>query len=89
MKYEILSDNQDGTARVKMTIEDHVLEQDFAIDNLDEDVKRGMAVFKSELDRNSGVPSVDPSTKPILVHTLPEMSSEDSDRPTPANTVDE
>lgn len=52
MEYQILYYNDNGTAKVRMTIGDNILEQDFATANLDENVKLGMAIFKSELDRN-------------------------------------
>lgn len=55
MEYEVLYANDNGTVKVKMTIGDRVLEQDFEAENLDENVKQGMAIFQSELKNNSPV----------------------------------
>lgn len=51
MEYTILYYNEDGTAKVRMTIDEKVLEQDFATDDLDANVKQGMAIFRAALDR--------------------------------------
>lgn len=56
MEYETLYFNDNGTAKVRMTIDGKTLEEDFACDDLDINVKQGMAVFKASLSRNdSGV----------------------------------
>ena len=52
MNYEVIRQNDDNTVQVRMTIGDHVLEQAFDATDLDTNVKQGMAVFQSELDRN-------------------------------------
>lgn len=52
MQYEVIRQNEDGTAHVRMIIDGHILEQAFDPTNLDENVKQGMAVFNSELERN-------------------------------------
>lgn len=80
MEYEILSFNYNGTAKVRMTVDGKVLEQDFDSDNLDENVKHGLAIFKEELKRNVPV-AVDDSlvgqvTK-VLVKDLPTIPAED------------
>lgn len=57
MEYEILYPNDNGTLKVRMTIDDHVLEQDFPAgdsqEEFDASVKYGLAVFQSEIERNT------------------------------------
>lgn len=74
MQYEILTFNDNGTAKVRMTINGNVLEQDFDIEGLDENVKQGMAIFKEELDKNT-TPEVDESLigKIVTVSKLPDI----------------
>lgn len=52
MEYEILHLNDNQTARVKMTIEDHVLEQDFPVGSSQQELETailtGLAVFHAE-----------------------------------------
>lgn len=89
MEYEVLSTNEDGTVRVKMTIEDHVLEQNFDALDLDKNVKHGMAIFKSELNRNatSEPPKLDKG--PVKVDALPEIPAEDFEQIPDADITDE
>lgn len=77
MQYETLYLNDDGTAKVRMTINDNVLEQDFDIQDLDINVKQGMAIFQAELGKNQPTP-VDnsiigkvTSVKPADLPTIP------------------
>lgn len=78
MEYETLNINDNGTIKVRMTIGDKVLEQDFEADNLDDNVKKGMAIFKAELDRNVPV-VVDEALvgKVVIVKSLPEIPAKD------------
>lgn len=51
MEYTVLYYNEDGMVKVRMIIDGKALEQDFATDDLDTNVKQGMAIFKAALDR--------------------------------------
>lgn len=51
MEYMVLYYNEDGTVKVRMVIDGKALEQDFATNDLDTNVKQGMAIFKAALDR--------------------------------------
>jgi len=78
MQYETLKINDNGTARVKMSIDGHVLEQDFYLaSDFEENVKQGMAVFKSELDRNIQPDITVPLETVVDVTTLPTIPPED------------
>jgi hypothetical protein len=87
MEYEVLHTNDNGTKQVKMTVDGHVLVQDFDADNLDDNVKHGMAVMQAELDRN--VPSVvdnsDVGTV-VQVNVLPTIPPEDFEPEQPLET---
>lgn len=80
-QYETLYINDDGTAKVRMTIDDNVLEQDVAIgadsDEFDSNVKTAMAIFNSELTINN-VPNVytPPLDVPVSVSSLPKVPTE-------------
>lgn len=78
MQYEVLYMNDNGTAKVRMTIGNRALEQDFPCDDLDSHVKAGMAVFKSEIDRIVP-PSRDNDLVGLIneVDALPEIPPED------------
>lgn len=77
MKYETLYANDNGTVKVRMTIDDHILEQDFDASDLDTNVKKGMAVFKSELERNASImPNIEVG-KTFNVTDLPTIPEED------------
>jgi len=73
MKYETLYANDNGTVKVRMTIDGKVLEQDFDVDNLDENVKAGMAVFKAELANAQPEPTFIPETVTVTPSELPEV----------------
>ena len=73
MKYETLYANDNGTIKVRMTIGDNVLEQDFDAENLDENVKVGMAVFKAELANAQPEPTFTPETVTVTPSELPEV----------------
>jgi len=73
MKYETLKVNDNGTIQVKMTIDGHELVQDFEAENLDENVKTGMAVFKSELSNAQPEPTFTPETVTVKPSELPEV----------------
>ena len=73
MKYETLYANDNGTVKVRMTIDGKVLEQDFATDNLDENVKTGMAVFKAELANAQPDPTFTTETVTVTPSELPEV----------------
>lgn len=76
MEYEVLYYNDDGSAKVRMTIGDKVLEQDFVTDTLDENVKQGMAVFKGELDSDKPIQEDDSLIgKIVQVDKLPDISA--------------
>lgn len=74
MEYEILYPNDNGTVKVRMTINDHILEQDFPIDNLENNVLIGMAIFNAEINANQP-PAIDESLigTVVQVDTLPEV----------------
>lgn len=89
MQYETLYINDDGTAKVRMTVNGSVLEQDFSCDNLDENVKLGMAIFKEELKRNAPTPvdtSIVGQVTKVLVADLPIISPEDFEPEQPVDT---
>jgi len=73
MKYETLYANDNGTIKVRMTIDGKSLEQDFEADNLDENVKVGMAVFKAELANAQPEPTFTPETVTVKPSELPEV----------------
>lgn len=79
MRYEVLYDNDDGTSKVKMTIDDCILEQDFAngesADDFNSSVTAGMAVFRQELGARKAVQeSYTPDIQVVEVDSLPEVS---------------
>lgn len=56
MQYEVLYLNDDKhTAKVRMTINGSVLEQDFEIEGFESNVLQGMAIFKAELAANQPI----------------------------------
>jgi len=73
MEYKTLYANDNGTVKVRMTIDGKVLEQDFDVDNLDENVKVGMAVFKAELANAQPEPTFTPETVTVTPSELPEV----------------
>lgn len=86
MQYQVLRLNNDLTARVKMTINDHDLEQDFPIgesqDDLDSNILKGMAIFNEEL-KSSTVLTENPyspriETAVVAEESLPVIPPEDS-----------
>jgi len=73
MQYEQLYANDNGTVKVRMTIDEYVLEQDIDFtDNFDADVKQAMAVFKAELDK-SVKEEIQIDTDPVVVTKLPKI----------------
>lgn len=77
MTYTTLYLNDNGTAKVQMTIDDHVLEQDIVTGDSQDDfqgnVEAAMAVFKAELDANS-VNAYEPALDtPTTVESLPDL----------------
>lgn len=84
MQYEVIRQNDDGTAQVRMAIDGHVLEQAFDTTNLEENIKHGMAIFKSELDKNiAEAPNVDISDKIGVVEVVEELPELPTEEPTP------
>lgn len=80
MQYEVIRQNDDGSAQIRMTIDGHVLEQAIDPSDLDNNAKQAMAVFKSELDRKVVSPPIDISTyigEVQTVEILPEIPAED------------
>lgn len=81
MEYEILRTNDNNTATVQMTINGNVLVQDFDLGatqaDLTDNIEQGMAVFQSELDRNT-VPAYTPVLDtPVSVASLPTILAAD------------
>lgn len=79
MQYTTLYTNDNGTAKVQMDFGGKIVEQDFACDNLDENVKAGMAVIREELKRNQTT-TVDVTVGEavnVLVKDLPTIPPED------------
>jgi hypothetical protein len=70
-----------------MAIDGHVLEQAFDANDLENNIKYGMAVFKAELDRNIiDTPTVDISEYigvVEVVEELPEIEELVVEEPTP------
>lgn len=68
MQYDILYINDDGSVKVRMTIDDSILEQDFpATDDpllLDLNIREAMRVFKKEIANR---PKIDePDIQPLV-----------------------
>lgn len=79
MEYEILYENDNGTAKVRMTLGSKTLEQDFDIEDIDTNVKQGMAVFQSEIDRKPDLPILDEALigEIVEVKDLPAIQEAD------------
>ena len=74
MKYETLCANDNGTVRVLLTIGEDKLEQDFEMDNLEDNIKYGLAIFKRDLEINKPeTVSFTPETVTITPSELPEV----------------
>lgn len=86
MEYEILYFNDNGTAKVRMTIDGKTLEEDFACDDLDTNVKQGMAVFKVSLSHTDNIvvdDSVIGKVYKVLAKDLPIIPPEDFEPESP------
>jgi hypothetical protein len=85
MNYTILSKNDNGTVRVKMELEEHVLEQDFYFsDSMEDEIKMAMAVFQREIETNvqEDTSVVDDLIGVVTeVTELPEIPSDTQDTP--------
>lgn len=80
MQYQTLYLNDNGTAKVQMTIDDRTLEQDIDLGSNQEafqaNVEAAMVVFKAELDTNS-TPEFTPELNvPVTVESLPTLEEE-------------
>lgn len=76
MEYTTLYLNDNGTAKVRMVINDNTLEQDIAVgadqDDFSANVEAAMVVFKAEIDANT-VSAYEPALDtPTTVETLPD-----------------
>ena len=78
MNYETLYTNDNGTAKVRMTINGNVLEQDIDMgadaSEFDTNVKNAMAIFNAELTANHAPdPYIPPLDTPVTVTSLPTI----------------
>lgn len=80
MQYQTLYLNDNGTAKVQMTIDDRTLEQDIDLGSNQEvfqaNVEAAMAVFKAELDTNSTPEFIPELNVPVTVESLPTLEEE-------------
>lgn len=95
MEYTILKVNDDNSATVAMTVNEHTLNQDVDLGTSQADfttnVEGAMAVFKSELDRNGvTTPTFTPQLDtPVTVSSLPTIPPADLEPLVPAPTVEQ
>lgn len=81
--------NDRDQVQVRMTVDGKILDQDFDIENLDENVKQGMAIFKAELAKaptqidTSPLNALIGQKQKVLAKDLPVIPPEDFE-PEPA-----
>lgn len=86
--------NDKGQVQVRMTIDGKTLDQDFDINNLDENVKQGMAVFRAELSDAPAKVDTSPLdaligvSQKVLVKDLPTIPEDDFEPGQPIDTGD-